>query len=151
VTVTPDDFPGPREEEEVQLEEQSSDPTIAGALRYVAGSFRFKDSTGVFDPRSGGGGITEAQHEALDTLVHEIDETSYEEYTYSGSRVTDIIVWETSAKLKKIREENYTYSGNKVTQAVYKQYDGTGTLKMTVTETFNYSGSKVTHIDRVKS
>jgi len=33
-----------------------------------------------------GGGITEPQHEALDTIVHEIDETSYDEVTYVNSR-----------------------------------------------------------------
>lgn len=48
---TPDRFPGPREEEEVQFAEQSSDPTVAGALRYVDGVFRQKDSVEVYNPR----------------------------------------------------------------------------------------------------
>jgi len=99
-----------------------------------------------------GGGITEAQHELLDTLVHEIDESSYDEVTYgSGNLVSTYIVWETAAKMKKIREEQYTYAGSKVSQSVTIQYDGTGAVKMTVTETYTYSGSRVTSVTRTKS
>lgn len=32
----------------------SGDPTVDGAMRYDAGSFRFKDALGVFNPRDGG-------------------------------------------------------------------------------------------------
>lgn len=99
----------------------------------------------------GSGGISESEHEALDTLAHEIDETSYDEVTYSGSNVSSYIVWETSSKLKKIREELYSYTSGKVTQVITKQYDGTGTLKMTMTEDYTYSGSKVSTVTRTKS
>lgn len=101
---------------------------------------------------SGGGGISEAEHEKLDTLVHDIDESSYDEVTYgSGNRVSTYIVWETAAKLKKIREEQYTYSGNNVSQSVTIQYDGTGAVKMTMTEVYTYSGNKVTSVTRTQS
>jgi hypothetical protein len=101
---------------------------------------------------SAGGGITESQHETLDTLVHDIDESSYDEVIYgSGNLVSTYIVWETAAKLKKIREEQYTYSGSKVSQSVTIQYDGTGAVKMTMTEVYTYSGNKVTSVTRTKS
>lgn len=136
----------------VVLEDTAISPDEVGEMRNNAGDFQFKDQHGTFNPRSGGGGgITEGQHEVLDTLVHEIDETSYDEVAYSGSNPTSYIVWETAAKLKKIREETYSYSSGKVSQIVTKQYDGAGTLKMTMTEVYTYSGSKVTSVARTKS
>lgn len=123
-----------------------------GTVRSVNGEFHFRDSLGIFNPRTGGSGITEGQHEILDTLVHEIDETSYDEVIYgSGNRVSAYIIWETAAKLKKIREEQYTYVGGKVSQSVTIQYDGTGVAKMTMTETYTYSGNRVTSVTRTKS
>jgi hypothetical protein len=49
---TPDRFPRPLEEEEIQFEEQSTDPTVNGAIRYVSGDFKAKDSEGVFNLRN---------------------------------------------------------------------------------------------------
>lgn len=98
-----------------------------------------------------GSGISEAQHEALDTLVHDIDETSYDEVTYTGSKVTKYTVWASAAKLLKIREETYTYSGIKVSSVVTVQYDGAGATKMTMTESYTYSGNKVASVTRTKS
>jgi hypothetical protein len=98
-----------------------------------------------------GGGITENQHELLDTLTHEIDETSYDEVTYSSGRATSYIVWATSAKLLKIREELYSYQSGKVSQVISKQYDGAGALKMTVTEDYTYAGSNVASVTRTKT
>lgn len=57
--ITPDRFPGPREEEEFILDSLSVDPTNEGAMRYVNGSFRLRDTIGVFNPRTGGGGLAE--------------------------------------------------------------------------------------------
>jgi len=100
---------------------------------------------------SAGGGITEAQHESLDTLVHGIDETSYDEVLYSSGQVASYTVWETAAKLKKIREEVYSYTSGKVSQVITKQYDVAGTLKMTMTEVYAYTGNTVTSVTRTKS
>lgn len=97
-----------------------------------------------------GTGITEPQHEALDTLVHEIDETSYDEVTYASGRAQSYIVWASAAKLLKVREEQYSYTSGKVSQVVTTQYDGAGAVKMTMTETYTYSGSNVTSVTRTK-
>ena len=56
MTKTPDRFPGSREETELLLRGQASDPTEVGASRYVSGDFRMRDQYGVFNPRSQGGG-----------------------------------------------------------------------------------------------
>lgn len=55
---TPDRFPGIRVEEGILLTDDPIDgngplPQPNGAMRYISGSFLFKDSVGVFDPRSG--------------------------------------------------------------------------------------------------
>lgn len=134
----------------MKLDEGSIHPTANGEVRYVAGlGWRFYEEGSEIG--LAGSGITEPQHEALDTLTHEITETSYDEVTYSGGNPTSYIVWETAAKLKKVREETYSYVSGKVSQAVTKQYDGTGTLKATLTEDYTYAGSKVTSITRTRS
>lgn len=131
--------------------EQSVDPPDPGVLRYVSGEFKAKDATGVFSLRTGGSGITESQHEVLDTLVHELAETSYTEMTRSGGQVTDVIVWETAAKLKKVREANITRVSGQVSVVVEKQYDGSGVLKQTLTHTITRSGGQVASIATVET
>lgn len=97
---------------------------------------------------AGAGGITEPQHEALDRLTHRVNETSYDEFTYSGNQLTNLTVWTSAAKTLKIREEQYTYSGNQVTTYVEIQYDGAGVEKERNTESYSYSGNKVSSITR---
>lgn len=51
--VTPDRFPGDREEEVIELiDDGSGDPTIDGQIKYVSGSFRMRDSIGIHNSRS---------------------------------------------------------------------------------------------------
>lgn len=101
------------------------------------------------DGLSGSPIITEQTHKDLDQLVHNIAETSYIEYVYSGNIVTDIITWTDSGKTIKVREENYTYSSGKVTTIITKQYDELGSLAETLTETLNYTAGKLTSEDLV--
>ena len=137
----------------LDLPEADADPTIEGQIGYRAGSFRLLDSVGVFDPRTGGTGLTPATHRPLDQLVHGIAEDSFEEVTYTGNKVDSIIVWTTAGKTQKIREELFTYTGNNITTIVTKQYDGSGVLIAgeTMTETIAYAGNKVSSYTRVMS
>lgn len=148
---TPDRFPGRREDECLLLDSGSIHPTETGEIRYVQNlGFRFLEE-GV-EKGLTGSGLSEADHEALSTLVHEIDATSFDEVLYSGSNnPASYIVWTDSSKTQKIREELYTYSSSRVTQVVTKQYDLTGSLKMTMTENYTYSGNKVSTVTRTKS
>lgn len=144
--TTPDTFPGPLEEEEIQLEERSTDPDLEGAIRYVSGSFKLKDNLGVFNPRSGGGGITESDHNSLDTLLHWLVETNYQEIVRTEGKVTSVINWVDSNKTTKIREMIITRTTGKVSQMVFIQYDGTGTEKHRITGVITRSAGKVTSI-----
>lgn len=98
------------------------------------------------------GGMSPDTHRQLDQLVHGLAEDYYEEYTYTGNRVTNVTAWTDSGKTKKIREEQYTYSGSRVTQVVTIQYDGDGNEFERLTESYTYvSGGKIDHVDAVRS
>jgi hypothetical protein len=104
---------------------------------------------------SAGGGITEGQHENLDTLVHWVNQTSHEEVTRIGDFITKITVWNSPAKTTKIREEIVTRAGllNRISQVVAKQYDRvTGVLKSTMTEIYTRApGGMVASIARTRT
>jgi len=152
VSQTPDRRPGALEEdEEIRLITNAVPPTQVGAFNINGSAFQLRDVLGTYDPRSATG-ITEAAHETLDTLVHQIDETSYDELTYSGAQVTVYLVWTSAAKTQKVREEQYTYNADKtVSQLVAIQYDGVGVENMRFTESYTYNTSKrVQSITRTK-
>jgi len=145
--TTPDRFPGSLGEEEIVLEEQIENPSVEGAVRYVNGSFKAKDETGVFDLRSGEG-LTEEQHKTIRQLIHFIDEGPAEGFvTNAYLEVTGtvfptaIIWWESSAKLKKIASKEVTWTGPFPATVTWKIYDTDGsTVLATVTDTLTYSG-----------
>lgn len=91
-------------------------------------------------------GLTEATHEDLDTLVHQIAEDSFTEVTYDAfARVTDIIIWSTPSKLLKIRESNVTYIGMSRRILTYTeiQYDAAGVEIARVETTYTYTGFRL--------
>lgn len=147
--VTPDRWPGPREEEELQLEERSTDPTVEGAVRYVSGSFRALDATGVFDLRSGTG-LTEAAHRALRQLIHFLEEGPADGFASGAFKETlptasvfptSVIWWESASKAQKIVERTLTWTGVNLTADEWKIYDTDGTtLLVTVSDSISYSG-----------
>lgn len=150
--ITPDRRPGPLEEyDEIRVFPNTDPPSIAGSLNYDGTSFKFRDSSGVFDPRTGGSGITESQHRELDTLTHDIDETSFDEVTYTLGKVTSYITWATSGKLLKVREEQFTYVSGKISQVVTIHYDGTGSVHEQITEVLTYSGDAIVSITRTRN
>jgi len=55
---TPDRRPGKlREDDSIVLADVGVEPSEAGELAYNGGAFRFRDSSGVYDPRLGGAGF----------------------------------------------------------------------------------------------
>lgn len=119
-------------------------------------SSNVQDALEELDAAVAAGGITEGQHEALDTLVHNIAESSFEEGTYSGpfNRLSNVTIWTDGTKTTKIREVNFTYTGARVTTVVTIQYDEFGIAQDTLTETITYVGPFTNRIDtvtRVKS
>lgn len=155
MTRTSDRDPGEidgDENESFILLESGADPTIVGQMTLNTGALMALDIVGVFDLRSGAG-ISEAQHEDLDTLVHEIAESSFDEFVYTGNRVDNVTTWQTAAKLIKVRETALTYSANKVTQSVTTHYDGAGVAiaGQIITEDYVYSGNKIDDVTRTQT
>lgn len=149
--LTPDRHPGEADEEGEVFENRppGEQPTQQGGVRFVDGSFQLRDYVGVFNPRSGGG-ITEAQHEVLDTLVHDIAEPSYEEHFYANGHTTQIIVWTDVTKTVKILEEQYTYVTGQISQSVTIQYGPTGVELTRMIETYTYGAGKVITVTRTR-
>lgn len=88
-------------------------------------------------------GITEPTHEVLDTLVHNLSEDNFTEYTRASGRVTNIDVWTDSSKTTRIRSTALTYISGRVSQETDKQYDAAGSVKITKTTAFVRSGGVV--------
>jgi hypothetical protein len=90
-------------------------------------------------------------HEEYDTLVHNLAETSFEEYIYYNELVSKIIVWTNALKVLKIREHQYSYSGGKIVQSIDIQYNNAGTEIERLTNNYNYSSNKLVNINVVES
>lgn len=162
---TPDRFPGDREEEQVVLTPDPSAAPPAGGLAYDGTGFKFRDSVGEFDPRSGSG-LSEAQHRALRQLIHFIDDGPAEGFASGAYKETlptaspfptSIIWWESSSKLKKIVEKTITRVGVGAstvapTPIIWKIYDTDGTTVLaTITDSITYTGVFETSRTRVLS
>jgi hypothetical protein len=144
---TPDRFPGPlQESEEILLTEQAPGtiPTAAGGILYADGQFKLEDAAGVFDPR----GITEAQHEVLDTLIHGLSETCFQEVVRTAGRVTSVVFWTDAGKTVRVREVLIIRAAGKVSQLDVVHYTAAGAEKQRMTGVFTRDGNgKVASID----
>jgi hypothetical protein len=133
---TPNREPGELVVEAIRLDPAAS-AGGAGTIRYVDGKLLGGDSNGAYDIRYGQ--INEAAHEALHTLTHQIARNCYTEVTRVQGRLQSIVIWETAARLKKIRETIVTRTDNKVTTVVINQYNSAGTLLKKITQSVTRS------------
>lgn len=155
--VTPDRSPGPRIEEKLTLTNDGYTADAPGDMVFDGTSFKLRDATGEFDPRTGGSGISEAQHRVLRQLIHFIEDGPAEGFASGAYREvtgtvfpTALVWWESSSKIKKIVERLITWTGVNVTTDKWKVYDIDGsTVLWTVTDTINYSGLFETDRTRV--
>ena len=126
--------------------------TAEGEIRYVGGRFSFYDSTGEYDPRSGGG-ISESQHRTLRQGIHLIDGVGgpFAGFTSGAYREalpaadpfpTTITWWVSSSKVDKIVDKTITYNANKTPATIqWRVYATDGsTVVETITDTITYSG-----------
>lgn len=148
---TPDRTPGRRYEEKLTLTNDGLAADGPGDMVFDGSDFSFRDSTGPFNPRTGGSGLTESQHEALDRLTHWINETNWQEMVRSGGKVTNAIHWTDSGKTLKIREVAIQRSAGKVSQIDLIQYDGAGAEKERMTGVVTRAAGKVASIQWTKT
>jgi hypothetical protein len=97
---------------------------------------------------SAGPGLSEATHSALRQLIHFIDNGPAEGFAsgayreMTGTVFPTAIIWydkATSGK-KKIVEKLITWTGVNPTTIVWKMYNASETLLVTITDTVTYSG-----------
>ena len=143
-----DRTPGPSDEEETIYETNASPTGGLGSVSQDGTSFVMVDSVGAFNPRTGGSGVTEPQHDAYDKLLHNIQESAFDEVVRAG-QVTDVITWTDSGKTTKIRETSLTRAAGQVSSIVEKQYNGAGTLVQTRTGTVTRVSGQVSTVDWV--
>lgn len=141
----------------VYIQDEVSDDTAVLITRDALGNMTFVDpvigvTKTLTELAESGSGLTEPQHQALDTLTHQIDENSFDEVIRTNDRISQVITWTTPAKTLKIREVAFTRDGlGRVSQCTWTQYDGAGLIKETLTETLSRSCGRVTSIDRTRT
>lgn len=92
---------------------------------------------------------TGESHQLLNTLLHNIDENSYDEIIRINNKVSSIIIWTDETKVLKIREMQLTRGFNdRITQIITTQYNDLGAAVETLTETINRECGKVSSITR---
>jgi hypothetical protein len=143
VARTPDRAPG-ASDEEATIYEASGVSTQIGEVRFTGVRFSFCDSTGEFDPRSGGG-ISENQHPTLLQLIHFLDEGPAEGFGSAAKTVTGSVfptqtLWRRSDNSKLVQQD-VVWSGAVPTTVVWRIFaaDGVSVLA-TVTDTITYAG-----------
>jgi hypothetical protein len=161
---TPDRSPGPLvEDEELQLlTPGGSNPSVDGGIVYdpTAGGFKMQDATGVFDPRSGGGGLSEAQHKTLLQLIHFIDDGPAEGFVSGATKTVTGGLFPTKVEWKRqdatlLIEKTIERSAGPATNitptpVVWKIFDTDGTTVLaTVSDAITYSG--VAEVSRVRT
>lgn len=140
----------------VAFQSDISDDETVLSTRDSSNRMTFKDAENT-TPRTltelatGGTGLTEATHKALDTLIHGIAEDSHQQLTRSGGRLTNVTFWTDSGETQKIREIAITRTSGKVSQIVVIQYDGSGVEKVRITGTVTRSSGRVDSIDWVET
>lgn len=146
---TPDRFPGPREDEAVLLEEQALEPET-GEIRNVAGALKAADAQGVFELR----GITRAEHQVLDTLVHRLAESAHLEVVRDASgRTTAVVTWTDATRTTRVREELIARDAQgRLIRLTESQYNDDGQLGASLTTTFTRdSAGRVRSADLVEA
>jgi hypothetical protein len=96
------------------------------------------------------GGMTEEQHRLLPQSTHWLDQDSYDEVTRSGGKTTQVVTWESSSKVRKIREALVTRVDGHISQLVTKSYDISGVLHETLTEVFTRTSGRLVSIERTR-
>jgi len=152
--ATPDRHPGPSDEEGVIFEVASA-PTVNGELRYTGSGFLFRHADANVDLLAGGG-MSEAQHQALRHLIHFIDDGPAEGFDTGAYREiiggvfpTEIIWWnQAPAQGPQVRivDKTITRSGGGATTIaptpiVWRVYNTVGSVIATVSDAITYSGA----------
>lgn len=100
-----------------------------------------------------GSGITEEDHEVIDSLVHNLAETQHTEIIRGGpgNKVTGVEIRTVPVTGTLIRSTTIFRTGGKVTSTIDNQHDESGTIIQTLTSTINRVSGKVDSVDVVET
>lgn len=138
------------------IEQTGVGTDFAGQVKFSDGGFKMRDGAGEFDPRAGGGGLTHAQHQGLDTLIHDLAENNFTKIVRDANgRAQDVLVFVDNTEAVGIRDLSVTRDANgRVSQIVRRQRDAAGAVAVgqTMTGTVNRdTNGRVQDLSWVKS
>jgi hypothetical protein len=142
---TPDDFPGERIDESIQLLLVSASlPSTDGEIYYVSGSV---SGSGFFFHEEGvirRLGLDEPTHEALNSLAHDNAANGYEELQYNTIGLTNLTIWTDIAKTQKLQDYTVVYGPNYrfINAMTSSAYNPDGSLKAQVIEVPTYDSRR---------
>jgi hypothetical protein len=100
------------------------------------------------------GGI--ANHENLDTLVHDLAEDGYSVATYNNlntctfNYITNYTTYTNTSMTTKVREQQIAYTGHNITQVITIQYNQLGNEASRLTENIVYEGNRIKTVTSTK-
>ena len=101
---------------------------------------------------TGGSGITDAEHEIIDSLVHNLAEGATTEIIRnSNNEVTDVNILASPGGTPIRTTQIIRNAQNEVEQTIEIQYDSSGTAIQTLTTTVNRAGGQVSTITMVET
>lgn len=152
MSPTPDRRAGTRFEERLRLtSDDGLTSDVAGDVTFDGADFSMRDSIGTFNPRTGGG-LSETQHEALDSLTHDLTESHTVTITKASGKVSQVLAEVTPGGTDIRKVDILTRTSGKVSTLRVTQYDGTGvTIKRQLDLTLNRTAGKVTSITVVRT
>ena len=101
------------------------------------------DYTNSFLPGDAGLSQTEISNIELEGEYKVASLNAFKELLYTGSNLTTINIWETSAKLTLVYTKTLSYTGDQLTQTVLTRQSDSATL----TKDFTYSGDNLSSIE----
>ncbi len=85
--------------------------------------------------------VSLGQHDALDSLAHELAESCVTDYEYDGDgNITRVVTWASAARAVKVRERLFAYSGGLLATSTTTQHDAAGAVIATLAQAFTYDG-----------
>ncbi len=97
---------------------------------------------------TGGGSEPE---DSYNNLIFNFAESSYETYTYTSGKITNITIWTDITQTVKRREFTFSYVGNRITSEALIQYTGLSVELQRVTRIYNYTGPNLTSVSCVET
>lgn len=113
-------------------------PPVAGtgSAQALAGAGSVTVISGALVTTISGAGLTPAEHENIDSLVHNISEDTYSEIVRnSNNQVTEVNQYQFNGGPLVRRVEITRNGAGQVTQTIERQYDNLGTLIQSLTTT----------------